>query len=360
MANLMDVSKQWASRPDDERFVGLLPLREKMQGWKDTSKSIVVANRDVQAVPIGGDHLGLGLAVRGESATPTHWAFGQLCSVAGAPAGYLRTLPSEMAADCLNFGLAMRDVSEVGILTRQNGSTTAAAVTGPGYGRVWNLDVVDALISRFGDGLTGHFKVPGEFGENVPVTPKNTTIYASDRDMFVFLADETNRIEIPDRRAGRMGTFARGFMVWNSEVGAATLGIKAFLFDYACCNRIIWGAEDVKEIKIRHTSGAPWRFVEEVAPALEAYAGSSAANVVDTIEHARTHRLGEPDKVAEFLSRRFSRSQVAAIQEAHKADEGRPIETVWDAVTGATAYARSIPYQDERVKVETLAGAMLA
>jgi hypothetical protein len=40
-------------------------------------------------------------------------------------------------------------------------------------------------------------------------------------------------------------------------------------------------------------------------------------------------------------------------------DEGRPIETVWDAVTGATAYARSIPWQSDRVEFETQAGGLL-
>ena len=69
----------------------------------------------------------------------------------------------------------------------------------------------------------------------------NTTLFASDRDMFVFLADEDNRIENPNRRAGRFGSFARGFFVWNSEVGKTTLGAGFFLFDYVCCNRIVWG-----------------------------------------------------------------------------------------------------------------------
>jgi hypothetical protein len=45
--------------------------------------------------------------------------------------------------------------------------------------------------------------VPGEFGQRVTVTQDNTTLFASDRDMFVFLADEENRIELPSRRAGR-------------------------------------------------------------------------------------------------------------------------------------------------------------
>jgi hypothetical protein len=70
-------------------------------------------------------------------------------------------------------------------------------------------DVVDALVDRFGDGVSGSWRVPGEFGNRVAVTKGNTTLFASDRDMFVFLADEENRIELPNRRAGRMGSFAR-------------------------------------------------------------------------------------------------------------------------------------------------------
>ena len=47
------------------------------------------------------------------------------------------------------------------------------------------------------------------------------------------------------------------------------------------------------------------------------------------------------------------------IQAAHLADEGRPIESVWDAVTGATAYARDIPWTSDRVDLEEKAGALL-
>ena len=78
----------------------------------------------------------------------------------------------------------------------------------------------------------------------------------------------------------------------NSEVGSATLSISTFLFDYVCCNRIVWGAQDVKRINIRHTSGAPWRFVEEVAPALAEYAQSSTKGIMDAIKQAKAKQLG--------------------------------------------------------------------
>jgi len=202
-------------------------------------------------------------------------------------------------------------------------------------------------------------RVPGEFGKAVDVTRQNTTLYASDRDMFVFLADEQHRVEVPNRRDGQPGTLARGFFVWNSEVGNTTLGIGTFLFDFVCCNRIVWGAEGYKEIKVRHTASAPDRFVEEVAPALEAMATSSTANISKAIADAREARLDK--SVDEFLaSRQFNKGQIAGIKIAHEADEGRPMETLWDVTTGITAYARSVGHQDARVALEREAGAIMA
>ena len=94
------------------------------------------------------------------------------------------------------------------------------------------------------------------------------------------VADEENRIELPCRRAGHSGSFARGFFVWNSEVGKATLGAGFFLFDYVCCNRIIWGADQYTEVRIRHTKGAPDRWLEEVTPVLREYSQASAKPAV--------------------------------------------------------------------------------
>lgn len=356
---LMQASNQWRSRPDDERFLSLVALDTACKGWREASVARVLPNRQIQAQPTDDGGLGI-VGPNGAPVLPTHWSFGQLSTLAGAPAGYLRDLPPPLAADCLNFGLKTRDVTEIGVLLRKpkDGPPVLAAATGPNYGRIWNHQITSALVKRFGDGRTGAFRIPGEFGKDVEVNKASTTLYASDRDMFVFLADERNRIEVPERRNGRPGSLARGFFVWNSEVGSAVFGIATFLFDYVCANRIVWGSQDYKEIRIRHTSGAPDRYIEEVRPALEAYAQSSTRSVTDAIKLARSRVL--KDKVAEFLATRFTKSQANMIQTAHMADEGRPIENLWDCVVGATAYARSIPWQDERVKVERTAGLLMA
>lgn len=363
---IMTASHQWATRPADQRFTSLHELVAHCDYQRQISTQRVLSTRAVKAAPLAGEDDRKSLVVvdrDGNVQTPTHWSFGQLANRVEAPAGYLRSLPADMAADCLNWGLYRRNVEDLGLLVRKNGGPgELAAVTGPRYGRIWNNDIARALRDRFGDGVTGDFRVPGEFGVAVDVTKANTTLYASDRDMFVFLADETHRIDVPNRRqmiGGSTGSMARGFFVWNSEVGSKTFGIATFLFDYVCCNRIVWGAEGYNEITIRHTSGAPDRWIEEVTPAIQAYANKSTDSITLAIENAQQARLAD-DKVDDFLRGRFTRTQAVAIKAAHLAEEDRPIESLWDVVTGATAYARGIAYQDERIEIEREAGKVMA
>lgn len=357
MTTLTQASRQWATRPDEERFTSLTAMSAHFHAERAISRATVVSSRQLRAVPNGAD----GLMIEGPGGhgyAPTHWAMNQAAQLVGAPASYLRTLPAPVAADCLNYGFQVeRDAMDVGVLLTKNGSPTLRAMTGPRYGRIWNGDVVDALIDRFGDGVAGDFRVPGIFGRELSqVSTANTTLFAGDRDMFVFLADEKNRIELPNRRDGKAGELARGFFVSNSEVGAGTLRVKTFLFDYVCANRIVWGAHELEEIAIRHTASAPDRFVEEVAPALLAYSQASAGSVERVLTSAQRTKV---DKVEEFLAKRFGPKVGQRVAAAHMADEGRPIETIWDVVTGATAYARSIPWTAERVEFETTAGELL-
>jgi hypothetical protein len=308
--------------------------------------------------PADSTHRGLLIEARdpafdGSVISPTHWSFGQLCSLAAtpSPASYFRDsrLPAEIIADALNYNLRFtRDVDEVKLLSTPD---ELRALNGPNYGRIWNAEVVDMLVGEFGDGVSGHWRVPGEFGRRVTVSRDNTTLFASDRNMFVFLADEERRIEV----AGR--NLARGFFVWNSEVGDDTIGAGFFLFDYVCCNRIVWGADQYTEVRIRHTKGAPDRWLEETVPVLTEYAEGSAKPVQQAIEDARARKVA--DDLDAFLAGRFGKRMVPAIKAIHEDEEGRPIETVWDATVAATAHARSIPNTDKRVEIERAAGELL-
>lgn len=354
---LMQASRQWASRPADERFLDLYDMSNALQHTRALSREVATTTKAISFRPtFEGKGIDI-VSKAGHAYEPTHWAFGQLATLANAPAGYLRTLRSELAADCLNFGMLRNPEREIGVLLQKNGEAHARAATGVKYGRIWNEDICNAIIDNYGDGRTGRFKVPGEFGKVVDITKENTTLYAGDRDMFVFLADEENRIELPNRRDGQSGSLARGFFVWNSEVGASTFGIASFLFDYVCCNRIVWGAQEFKQIKLRHTSGAPERFLSEVQPALQTYANSSTKSIEVALRCAQATKI--KTDVDEFIAKRFGKRLVETMKTIHALEEDRPIETLWDVTTAATAYARNVKWQDERVAIEKTAGDIL-
>jgi hypothetical protein len=60
-----------------------------------------------------------------------------------------------------------------------------------------------------------------------------------------------------------------------------------------------------------------------------------------------------------FLATRFGKSMVPALKAVHQHEEGRPIETLWDVTTAATAHARSLKNTDKRIAIERAAGALL-
>jgi hypothetical protein len=368
---LHQASQQWMSRPADERFLSLIDMQAFKRRVRERSTANVISSRKLAIAPASSEgapttHGLVVLGPNGVPMAPTHWSFGQLCSLASpgnSPASYFREtrMPAPMIADCINYNLRFtRGSEDVGLLATRADSddfNELRSVNGPNYGRVFDADMVDALVARFGDGVHGQWRVPGEFGKAVNVTKQNTTLYASDRDMFVFLADEENRIEIPNRRAGRFGSFARGFFVWNSEVGKTSLGAGFFLFDYVCCNRIIWGADQYTEVRIRHTKDAPDRWLEEVTPVLDEYSQASAKPVVEAITHAQEKRMG--DELDAFLANRFGKRMVPALKAIHETEEGRPIETLWDVTVAATAHARHLSNNDTRIEIERAAGDLL-
>jgi len=101
------------------------------------------------------------------------------------------------------------------------------AFTSTTYGRIWDVDVVHAVERINQD---GRWQVPLKTygGQN---SKQATTLYASDRDVFVFLVDEARPIELDGQ------TYYRGFYTWNSEVGRQTFGLASFLYSYVCANR---------------------------------------------------------------------------------------------------------------------------
>jgi len=196
----------------------------------------------------------------------------------------------------------------------------------------------------------------------VEVTKDTTTLYASDRDVFLFLVDDTHPIEAGRLPNGDPNLYFRGFYCWNSEVGSKTLGMASFYLRAVRMNRNIWGAEGFEEISIRHSKFAAHRFAHQAAPALENFANSSPAPFMAGIKAARERIVARKDDDREAFLRKqgFSKPDTAKIIANVLAEEGRAPESIFDFVQGITALARTKPHQDTRLDLEGKAAKLLA
>ncbi len=365
------VSSEWFSRPDDERYLSLSDLYAAVRSRADCATARTVETSAIRVEASRDDAERLALTVPGRDApiAPSHWSFGQLCSLVGAPSAYLRDLPAALAGINLQHGLVSHRAELVKTLEVDDNRVELRAVTGPDYGRIWDHELVGAVMKIAGDG-TGdtRWKVPGQIDWStmthnpfVDITKDNTTLYASDRDVFLFLVDDTNPIEAGRLPNGDPDLYFRGFYAWNSEVGSKTLGIASFYLRGVCCNRNIWGAEDFQEINIRHSKFATHRFAHEAAPALKRFANSSPAPFVAGIRAAREQIVAKKDEEREsFLRKRgFSKSDTAKIISTVLAEEGHPPASIFDFVQGITAVARTKAHQDVRLELEGKAKVLL-
>ena len=357
MSNITTASQQWANRPEDQRYLSLADLHAAMMKRKQESWTTTPLTRDIRVLA-SNQEIGVKVydGTHGEdrALTLTNYAFGQLAQYAQAPASYLRKLPVELACINLQWGLeknGLRDDSLV--LAQSNGENQLRAMTSTSYGRIWDHQVVESVQRANED---GRWEIPASsYSTRNP--KRATTLYASDRDVFIFLVDPKNPIEVNGE------TLFRGFYTWNSEVGAATFGLCTFLYRFVCDNRIIWGATEVKELRIRHTGGAPERFAYEGAKYLKRYADESTTKLVEGIKAAQTKEIslnkGMDETVEGWLQQRgFTKAQAKASVDTAVAEEGQA-RTIWDVVQGITAYARSIPNTDDRVSVEAKAGKLM-
>ena len=87
------VSSEWFSRPDDERYLSLNTLHAAVRTRADRAMSRTVETHAlrVEASRDSAERMSLIFPGRDEPVAPTHWSFGQMCSLVGAPAGYMRS-----------------------------------------------------------------------------------------------------------------------------------------------------------------------------------------------------------------------------------------------------------------------------
>ncbi len=148
------VSSEWFSRPGDERYLSLSDLFAAVRGRTERSRTRTVESAAIRVEAGRDDAERLTLMVPGADApiAPTHWSFGQLASLVGAPAAYLRQLPAPLAGINLQYGLTSHRTEQVKTFEIEDGRAELRAVTGPDYGRIFDHELVSAVQRIAGSG----------------------------------------------------------------------------------------------------------------------------------------------------------------------------------------------------------------
>ena len=388
---LLQASNQWATRPADERFWTIEDMAAQCNAWKEASREERVDLGKVSIVNESGRMLVTGGGMQGPGEF-SHYSFGQLCRVAGAPGDYLRGLDGDLAAQCLTSGLRKKnrdDLASAGnVLVRSEGEghQRVGAFLSSGYSRIWNADVIGRL------GQLGHdgWRIPparpasvddprarpatesdllasGKGGSGIQLSVGDLIapagLYASDKDCFAFMVKETS-IEVGG------GVMNRGFFVSNSEVGDRAFTLTSFLYDSICSNHIVWGASEVSEVRIVHRGRANNRWIGDLHRALVVYAGKSSDVERKMILNAMSAEIAFSkedvieklfkDKRINVTKRNLELAYDWSVREARLRGNVFKPNTVWGMVCGLTRVSQECGWADERVAIDCAAGKLLA
>lgn len=378
LSSEMTPSTQYATRPADERFVSFPAMLAAARADQEQSHEARYNLRDLRAT-VGIDRTEstsgrqtLLLESPKGRATFTHYSFGQLARTIGAPASYLRTLPMNIAADAINFGL--HDAAPVGtranILVRDDAAKylpEVRACTSETYGRVWDATLYGELDRHFGDGR------PSSQGtwQSPPVWPgqKPGGQYRGDRDSFVIRIDGGSIVSDPrgfgaigdGKRQG--GQLNRGILVRNSEVGHCSIYLDTILFDAICGNHMIWGLVIGSTFKRRHVGmHAAQDAIRELVRIARQFNQRTASEDERIIKALVAHELAHSEAaiVDELMKAGYTKEQAkAAYATAEAKEPNLNPRSYWGIATGTTRLSQESGWQDDRYALDKLAADLL-
>ena len=177
--------------------------------------------------------------------------------------------------------------------------------------------------------------------------------------MFLFLVDGNRALDDPTDRT-QSGLF-RGFILRNSDVGAAALTLDVFLFRLVCGNHLIWGFHHVAGFRRRHIGPSiqeAWTSsLNDVRVALDADTADDQTRIL----RAMSQELGPTrDAVLDTAVQRLDVSQKQAgeaygLAEQHETNP----RSIWGYVQGLTRLSQRTPWQDGRFVLDRAASRLL-
>jgi len=360
MNALTHASKQLFDRPDDDCY-GSIDLMEKfLIGRESATRELKVKSMSVFPSENGETTVKIGAEtdqgiVQGYL---NDWSFGNLCSLVPAPKRYINELPAELASDCLNHGLKTRFENNNGTVMNYTGGLSRAFYS-ERYSRVSDLEVVQAVKESavpVGYLPAGFFA--GKRGGLAPVRPEASGLYASDRDIFIFMAHEQEPFEVNG------DAYCHCFCLWNSEVTSKTLGFLTCLYRYICGNHMIWGARDVIERKARHV-GDPRQILNEFQMVIEGYekyrnqirdenyakiCAAQALPFADTRERVAK-------RLEEYMAKKEASSVLPFLDDSRAYPKSKL--SAFGVAQAVTLYSQTAVFAEDRMKFDRIGGQII-
>jgi hypothetical protein len=346
---------EYFRRPDDERFASLDALHEHCSQEDRESEEIAMIPRGEVPIGVDGQHVTAG------DARLTPWAFGNVSNLAKLSGRELGKLCQwgrpDLAAEALSTGLSFNDPGK-GVIPYirhdGNGGAIVRSLNGERYSRILNSRLTGGLLRLAEKG----WKVPPAWGD------KPSGLYASDRDLFVYMIDDDSRSIVKDPEAMNRDPedLGRGFFLWNSEVGAKSFGLCCFWFNWTCGNHLVMGARFVQEIRIRHVGRIQYKVQRAIETTVRlAQDRTLAERDLGRMRAAMSERLTAKDsdlpKVLQSRTGIGPKLIEASIDKAWA--EGSNPAFAWGAVQGMTAAAREMAHQDAAFELRRGAAKLL-
>lgn len=376
-------SREYATRPADERFPSVSALVTAAQQERERSKEVTYNLKDLHVVATDvqdgtndvNDHARGTLKLESPkgSAGFSHWAFGQFSRMLGTPASYLRTLRADIAAAALNYGIAQTPHGETAslLVKAPNGNPLpmVRACTSDSYARVWDAELYGAVQRTIVERDPRWTLPPTWSGESAGA-------YRGDRDSFLVLVNGGSIVTDPTLRSGSVATVAgpgggtadasgmyRGILIRNSEVGASSITIESILYRYICGNHMLWGAVMDRQYRRRHVGTKVVRdSIREIADFAFKFAASSgdrdtaiiAQLIRSEIAHTKEAVIDELRKMG------ATKEQAEGAYRSCETTESASPRSFWGVAQGLTRISQESLYQDERFSLDQIAGKILS
>lgn len=383
-ANLDTASQEWSQRPAEERYWS---LADAAQAATNNDQRLALRDVTPSAVTVEPHNGKPALVHRtsGRRATLAPLAFQQLSRFAGAPAGYLATLPADLASSCLRNGWESRaqGMETLRLQTYDAGQDNSSirAITSPSHDLTHNSRILTRLASIVASGTgwrTPPARVPGNYtGEtrvateadclkhaghpSLAVTPGSmiapSGTYLSDRDMFALLVDDS-----PSGQLDADGSELHRFlMVKNSETGTAALDITSGWLVSVCGNHLLWGTQDIINMRAVHRGDNASRNVSRLCHSIEARQWTDdRQSMLAQIRAAKVCRLAK-DK-ASLIDLLFSKKILGRDEATNAVNigyelagvDGEPL-TAWNTAQAITRMSQVSRYASDRADLDAAA-----